>query len=237
MRNGIAARFFRHLSCGLIFCWVTQGVFPGAALARQASTTPPLTITTSSLPRGYVSQAYHVQLEAQNGTTPYKWSLASGSLPKGLTLSEDGILGGVPLEAGQFRFVLTAADGARPAQQQNQEFALQVLAPLLAKWGRYPKVNGRRIEGSLKLSNQTEDNFDLTVIVLAVNENGRATALGYQHFMLEKNTIDKRIPLGENLPPGSYQVNADVVAEVAATNTIHRARLVTNERLQVVQGP
>ena len=237
MWNCIAARFFRHLSCGLIFFWVTQGVFSATALAQQASTTPPLTITTSSLPGGYVSRGYHVQLEAQNGTTPYKWSLDSGSLPKGLTLSEDGILGGVPLEAGQFRFVVTAADGARPAQQQNQEFALQVLAPLLAKWGRYPKVNGRRIEGSLKLSNQTEEDFDLTVIVLAVNENGRATALGYQHFMLEKNTIDKRIPLGENLPPGSYQVNADVVAEVAATNTIHRARLVTNERLQVVQGP
>lgn len=232
----MAARF-THLSCGLIFFWVTQGVFSGAVLAQQASNAPPLTITTSSLPRGYVSRVYHVQLEAQNGTTPYKWSLDSGSLPKGLTLSEDGILGGVPLEAGQFRFVVTAADGARPAQQQNQGFALQVLAPLLLKWGRYPKVNGRRIEGSLKVSNQTEKNFDLTVIVKAVNETGRATVLGYQHFTLEKNTLEKEIPVGENLPPGSYQVNADVVGEVAATHTIHRASLVTDERLQVVQEP
>ena len=237
MGNCAGRKFLRGSACGLILVLTLRVALPGPALAQQTGTAAPLTITTSSLPRGYVSQAFHVQLEVQNGTTPYKWSLASGALPKGLTLSEDGILGGVPLQAGQFHFVVTAADGARPPQQQDQEFALQVLAPLLAKWGRYPKVNGRRIEGSLKLSNQTEENFDLTVIVLAVNENGRATALGYQHFTLEKNTIDKRIPLGENLPPGSYQVNADVVAEVAATNTIHRARLVTNERLQVVQEP
>jgi hypothetical protein len=232
MRNCLGRLLFQCFGYGLVLFFTTH-----AALAQQASTTPPVKITTSSLPRGYVSRAYHVQLEAQNGTTPYKWSVTRGSLPKGLNLSEDGVLGGVPAEAGQFHFIVTVIDGAKPAQQQDQQFDLQVLAPLLAKWGRYPKVNGQRIEGSLRVSNQTEDSFDLTVIVLAVNETGRATALGYQHFTLEKNTIDKEIPLGENLPPGSYQVNADVVAEVAATNTIHRARLVTNEQLQVVQGP
>jgi hypothetical protein len=197
----------------------------------------PLTIRTSSLPRGFLRQAYQVQLEAQDGTTPYKWLLASGSLPKGVSLSEDGLLAGAPEETGLFHLVVTATDGAKPAQQRNQELDMQVAAPLLAKWGRYPKINGRRIEGSLKVSNQTDDSFDLTILVVAVNENGRATALGYQHFTLEKNTIDKAIPLGENLPPGSYQVNADVVAEVAATNTIYRARLVTSERLQVTQSP
>ncbi len=45
------------------------------------------------------------------------------------------------------------------------------------------------------------------------------------------------IPFGENLPYGSYQLNADVVAEVAATNSIYRARLVPKELLQIQQGP
>ena len=44
------------------------------------------------------------------------------------------------------------------------------------------------------------------------------------------------IPFGENLPHGTYEVNVDAVAEVAATNTIHRARLVAN-KLDVQQGP
>lgn len=203
--------------------------------AEQSGSTAQLTIRTSSLARGFVSQAYHVQLEAQDGTTPYKWLVTSGSLPKGLSLSEDGVLDGIPAESGRFQFVVTATDSAKPAEQRNQELVLQVLAPLLAKWDRYPKPNGQRIEGSLKVSNQSDDSFDLTVIVLAVNETGRATALGYQHFTLEKNTMDKEIPFGDNLPAGSYLINADVVAEVTAANRIHRARLVTRDRLQLTQ--
>ena len=45
------------------------------------------------------------------------------------------------------------------------------------------------------------------------------------------------IPFGENLPFGTYDLNADAVAEVAATNTIYRSRLTTGEKLQVQQGP
>lgn len=199
----------------------------------QGDATPKLEVETSSLPRAFLQQPYEVPLKAQNGTTPYKWEVSGGSLPKGLSLGESGALSGIPEEAGQYSFVVTVTDSAKPAQQRNQEFVLKVLAPLLAKWEEYPKLNGQRIEGSLKVSNQTNDNFDLTIIVLAVAENGRATAIGYQHFTLAKNTSDKIIPFGDSLPGGSYQINADVVAEIAATNTIHRARLVTGARLQV----
>ena len=73
------------------------------------------------------------------------------------------------------------------------------------------------------------------MIVLAVNEHGRATAIGYQHFPLKQNTIDFEIPFGENLTFGSYGVNVDVVGEVAATNSIFRARLATNVR--ILQAP
>ncbi|HXY03279.1 MAG TPA: hypothetical protein VEI49_06840, partial [Terriglobales bacterium] len=105
------------------------------------------------------------------------------------------------------------------------------------QWGRYPKVNGRRIEGSAFVSNQTDRSFDLTVIVLAVNETGRATAIGYQHFVLKKNSDAVEIPFGENLANGSYQVNLDAVAEVEATDSIYRARLVPKERFPVTTGP
>ena len=88
----------------------------------------------------------------------------------------------------------------------------------------------------MKVSNQTDDDFDLTFVAVAVNENGRATALGYQRFTLNKGTVDMEIPFGENLPHGTYEVNVDAVAEVAATNTIDRTRLVAN-KLDVQQGP
>ncbi len=89
----------------------------------------------------------------------------------------------------------------------------------------------------MMVSNQTGQDFDLTVIMMAVNDIGRATAIGYQHFTLKKDTTSLEIPFGENLPRGSYELNVDAVAEVAATNSIYRARLVPNEKFQVQEGP
>jgi len=108
--------------------------------------------------------------------------------------------------------------------------------PLPADWADQAKVNGRRIEGSLKVSNQTGSDFDLTVIALAINDLNRATAIGYQHFLLKRDTTDQEIPFGENLARGNYAVNIDVVGEEASSGRIFRARLMT-ERLAVTQGP
>ena len=166
---------------------------------------------------------------------PLKWKLASGALPVGVELSEDGLLSGIPTEAGDFHFVVTMTDSGKPAQQINQEIDLKVVAALLLQWSHPPKVTGARVDGSVKISNQTGDDFDLTVIVVAVNEIGRATAIGYQHLLLKKGTSDLEIPFGENLPHGVYELNVDAVGEVTKIPSIHRARL--TEKLQVQQGP
>jgi len=72
---------------------------------------------------------------------------------------------------------------------------------------------------------------------MALNETGRATAIGYQRLTLKKDTTSLEIPFGENLPQGSYELNVDAVGEVAATNSIYRARLVPKEHFQILQGP
>jgi len=208
-----------------------------AASAQQAPQNAPLAVKTTSLPTAFARRPVHVQLEAEGGTPPYQWSVLNGALPGGVKLGEDGVLSGEPAQAGTFQFTVVAADSAKPAHQRYQRLSWQVLAPLLAQWSSYPKINGQRVDGAIKVSNQTGEDFDLTIIVLAVNEIGRATAIGYQHLTLSANTLDMEIPFGENLPPGSYEVNVDVVAEVPASNSILRTRLVTKERLQVVQGP
>ncbi len=166
-----------------------------------------------------------------------RWEVTEGALPAGIVLGHDGILSGTPTETGEFKFTVMVTDSGRPAGQRNQQLVLTVVAPLLAQWGRYPKVKGRRLEGSIIVSDQTEQDFDLTVIMMAVNETGRATAIGYQRFPLKKGNTGQEIPFGENLPQGSYELNVDVVAEVAATNSIYRARLVPTERFQILQGP
>ena len=43
-------------------------------------------ITTTSLPNGTVSTTYSAVVNASNGCTPYKWTIASGTLPAGVTM-------------------------------------------------------------------------------------------------------------------------------------------------------
>jgi hypothetical protein len=223
------------LSAGvLLFCCCL--CFSDLSLAQQTSANP-LTFAPVTLPKVFVNSRFQFQLHAQGGSQPYQWTVASGDLPPGIKLSRSGSLEGTPATTGEFHFVVTVTDSARPAAEVSQPLILKVTAPLIARWDRYPKVTGRRIEGSVKVSNDTEYDFDLTFIVLAVNENGRAEAIGYQRFTLRKNTTDFVLPFGENVPTGSYQVHADVVGEVAAIHSIHRARLETKERLVLQQGP
>jgi hypothetical protein len=202
----------------------------------QQQTSGNLEMQTTALPKAFVRQPYHFELKAQGGVPPLNWEITSGAPPDGLGLSQDGILSGALRQRGEFHIGVTVTDSAHPAHELSQEFVLLIVAPLFADWGRPPTVVGQRIEGSVKVSNATEEDFDLTVIVVAVNGNGRATALGYQRVTLKKDTNDFEIPFGENLPPDAYQVNADAVGEVAATNSIYRAHLVKdNLQIQPVQ--
>jgi hypothetical protein len=210
----------------------------GYSAAQQgAATGEPIVFATTPLPKGFLRQPYHFKLEAQGGITPLRWEITNGSPPEGIELSSDGTLSGAPTEVDSFRFVVTVTDSGKPVAQKKKEFNLEVVAPLVVEWSKKPKITGHRLDAAIRVSNQTGDDFDFTVIALAVNENGRATAVGYQHFTLKKDTDEFEIPFGENLPQGSYDLNVDAVGEVAATNTIFRARLAPEGKLQVVQSP
>ena len=210
----------------------------GISVAQQAGATgEPISLQTTSLPKGFLRQQYHFKLEAQGGIAPLNWEVTAGSPPPGIDLSNDGVFTGVPTEADSFHFVVTVTDSGKPTRQLKRELTLDVVAPLLVQWSQKPQVTGRRVEAAVKVSNQTGQDFDFTVVALAVNEDGRATAVGYQHFTLQKNTDEFEIPFGENLAPGAYDLHVDAVGEVAATNSIYRSRLVDADKLQIQQAP
>jgi hypothetical protein len=79
----------------------------------RLSTTPPsLRVTTTSLPGGSIQMPYSAQLAATGNNQPLTWSLASGSLPPGLTLTPAGSIEGTPTQQGTFPFTVQVAQGS-----------------------------------------------------------------------------------------------------------------------------
>jgi hypothetical protein len=72
---------------------------------------PPLITTPSPLPGGQVGLAYNATFFAENGIEPYKFSLAAGTLPAGLTLT-GATLAGTPSAAGTSAFTIKVTDSA-----------------------------------------------------------------------------------------------------------------------------
>ena len=94
-------------------------VVPAETISVAGSGVAPPTLAVSSfptLPTGAKGFAYLANFTAAGGTPPYKWSLASGPLPTGLTLSSVGSLSG-PLNVaatGNYNFTVQVIDSSNP---------------------------------------------------------------------------------------------------------------------------
>jgi hypothetical protein len=67
---------------------------------------------TSNLPSGTVGVAYQGFIFANGGSGGYTFSLGSGSLPNGLSLSSSGMVSGTPTTPGQFSFTVVVTDSS-----------------------------------------------------------------------------------------------------------------------------
>jgi len=83
-----------------------------AAKPAPPKPVPPIEVTTTTVPNAVFNLPYTLTLAATGGTGAYSWSLASGTLPPGITLSGGGTLSGTPTGLGQFAFTVRAADAA-----------------------------------------------------------------------------------------------------------------------------
>jgi hypothetical protein len=85
-----------------------------------------LSVTTSSLPNGQIGVAYSQTLAATGGVTPYSWSLASGTLPAGLSLSSGGVISGTPTTAGTSSFTVQVTDSQTPADTATKALSIAI---------------------------------------------------------------------------------------------------------------
>jgi len=114
---------------------VTDSETPAQTSVAQSFTivvVPVLAITSTTLPGAVINQPYpNTQLQAQGGTAAYTWSLASGALPVGLTLSPAGLIAGTPTGPGTTStFIVSLTDAGPPAQTVTQSFSITTNPPL-----------------------------------------------------------------------------------------------------------
>lgn len=80
-----------------------------------------------SLPDAYAAVAYSQVLSASGGKPPYAFTLGSGSLPAGISLSTAGTLAGTTASSGSFPLDLVVSDSASPAQAWSKSLTLAVV--------------------------------------------------------------------------------------------------------------
>jgi hypothetical protein len=114
---------------------VSDSQTPTAAVAtrntniRILAPPPPLTITTRNLTAATINAFYSATLAATGGTLPYSWTITTGTLPAGLTLSQAGIISGTPTALGTSTFTVQVKDSETTAMTATATLSLTVNNP------------------------------------------------------------------------------------------------------------
>jgi len=88
-----------------------------------------LVIGTSSLPDGVAGYSYSAALSAFGGAGTYAWSLNSGELPPGLVITSEGLITGMPSQAGTYQFIVRVDAGGQFDTQQYSIFVDSNVTP------------------------------------------------------------------------------------------------------------
>ncbi len=117
----------------------STGSGPYSATSSTISLTigaPTISFAPTTLTGGTVGVAYSQSISGSGGTAPYgSFTLASGSLPPGLSLGSGGTVSGTPTAAGTYTFTVNAQDsssGSGPYNGTSSTISLTIGAPTLS---------------------------------------------------------------------------------------------------------
>jgi len=98
-----------------------DGSFTGAGDVQVTITiTPsasPITVSPASLPTLTAGTSFSQTLTSTGGLAPYTYTLQTGTLPPGLSLSSSGVLSGTPTQRGGYTFSVRSTDSTSPTAQ------------------------------------------------------------------------------------------------------------------------
>src|SRR5258706_11066287 len=150
----------RYLS--LSFLWIALGGLLAflqgwSALSRSSQNPPPpatLAVTSTSLPSGQINVAYSTTLTATGGTTPFAWSLTSGTLPAGLSLNASpGAITGTPtVSVTSTPLAFQVKDSSTPQQTKTVNLTLTISSGSSVIVSVSPKRGGLTVKQLLALT-------------------------------------------------------------------------------------
>ncbi|KHD70702.2 hemagglutinin [Xanthomonas phaseoli pv. phaseoli] len=151
--------------------------------AAQASRSYALTVNAATLvlgqptlPAAVRGSAYSQVLTASGGIAPYRNSIASGTLPAGLTLASDGTLSGTPTVQGTSSFTIAVADAGNATATQAYTFTVNDAAPVAVA-----DVAATMTDTAVTAAVTANDTGSITAIAIAsAPTNGTAVVSGLE---------------------------------------------------------
>jgi len=213
---------------GSVECW-------GDNSAGQA---PELTLSPASLPNSKVGATYSQSLSVSADTLLYPppsptFSVSTGSLPAGLSLSAGGVLSGSPSSGGVFNFTVLVEDAS--SFIATRAYTVKVAGPtpdLTGTWQPPP---------SQKCTTGKKPKCTLSGTFAVMNQGGKKTTKAFDvrlylstdatvdagDVLLQTNTVatlkagaQKRLSLSKVLAKNTSVVGKRVIAVVDAGDTI-----------------
>ncbi|WBB82076.1 fibronectin type III domain-containing protein [Micromonospora sp. WMMD882] len=198
-------------------------------------------IVVPSLALGEVGAPYSQRLTVLGGTAPFTWSIASGTLPPGLTLdSTNGSLEGTPTTVGAFGTDIRVTDAAGASDVQQIRITVQARSVVALAVS----------DTSVSFADEVTFTVDIgpgeaqgSVSLFNTNAGGATRLLGNFPVVLNRATFSVRVPqFGTNNFQVRYEAtNTNAVAfsnfvAVQATGVAGQA-VITQFRQSGIGGP
>jgi len=151
-----------------------------------------------SLPAAMAGAAYSHTLQAAGGSSPYSWSIASGSLPAGMTLSAAGVITGTPGASGNFSgVVFRVTDNTNATATANASLVVapsgRVARPSYSTGSGFFVLNGQLYDPNgnpFRIRGVNMVHFDVNTTQGMANAHINAVRYGMFHINTAPTTPD-----------------------------------------------
>jgi hypothetical protein len=148
---------------------VKDSTYPTQLLVTQSYTligSSALLVTTTQLPQITDGENYDTAVAIIGGTAPYTWSITSGTLASGISLSAGtGTISGTTEQTGQFNVTVQVTDSSSPQQKAGQQYSIQAVPGASSTADFYVATDGNDSwSGTLAAPNSNNTNGPFATI-------------------------------------------------------------------------